>query len=107
MARPRNSAAIAAVLLLSGAGAAAADGSDNYIYNYLGRSDTITIGAGDASRANLAIQHPTPWPAYVNDTAIHTRAQTGISAMERMFDRYRAQGSASAPPPASGAGTAD
>jgi hypothetical protein len=98
MARPRNSALIAAFLLLFGsAGQAAADGSDNYIYNYLGRSDTITIGAGDSTRANLAIQHPTPWPPYVNDTTIHTPARIGTSALERMFQRYAAEGSVSAP----------
>jgi hypothetical protein len=39
-------------------------------YNYLGRGDTVTLSTGDANRANLAIQHPTPWPGYVNDVFI-------------------------------------
>lgn len=96
MARHRSSSLFAGLLLACSAVQAEA-GSDNYIYDYLGRSDTITIGAGDASRANLAIQHPTPWPPYVNDTALPTPARIGTSALERMFDRYGAGEAAGAP----------
>jgi hypothetical protein len=95
------------MLLVGYMGNAAADSSDNYIYNYLGRSDTITIGAGDSARANLAIQHPTPWPPYVNETEIDTPAKIGISAMEKMFQRYRGEGAASQPPAAPVPGASD
>lgn len=64
--------------------------AEEYIYNFLGRGDTVTLGAGEASRANIAIQHPTPWPPYVNDTNIKTPARQGIGALERMFNRYDA-----------------
>jgi hypothetical protein len=102
MALPRNSACLAIVVLMCATKAAAADGFDNHIYNYLGRGDTVTIGAGDANRANLAIQHPTPWPSYVNRTDIATPSQIGISAMEKMFQRYEAAGSATSSPAAAG-----
>lgn len=100
MAPLRNSIFLAFMAASFLAREAAADGFDNHIYNYLGRGDTITIGAGNASRSNLAIQHPTPWPHYVNDTDIKTSARIGISAMEKMFKRYQPEGAAS-PSPAS------
>jgi hypothetical protein len=67
--------------------------AEEYIYNFLGRGDTVTLGAGEASRANIAIQHPTPWPPYVNDTNIKTPARQGVGALERMFNRYDADDS--------------
>ena len=77
------------VLAVIAAGSLASPGfAEDYIYNYTGRGDSITIGLGDASRANLAIQHPTPWPSYVNDTNIRTPSRQSIGALERMFNRY-------------------
>ena len=43
----------------------------------------------------MAIQHPTPWPSYVNNTNIRTPAEQGISALEKMFKRYGASASTS------------
>jgi hypothetical protein len=85
------------VLVLAAAGFASPAFAEDYIYNYFGRGDSITIGLGDANRANLAIQHPTPWPRYVNDTNVRTPARQSLGALERMFQRYDAgqQGSPS------------
>ena len=69
--------------------------AEDYNYNYLGRSDSVTIGLGDANRANLAIQHPTPWPSYVNDTNLKTPSRQGIGALEQMFNRYEGGNQAS------------
>ncbi|MFN4140912.1 hypothetical protein [Aestuariivirga sp.] len=92
MALRRNSL-ILAVLALGGFTSAAF--AEDYNYNYLGRSDSVTIGLGDANRANLAIQHPTPWPSYVNDTNIKTPSRQGIGALEQMFNRYEGGNQAS------------
>ena len=93
MALPRNSSILAVLLALGAASPAQADEFDNYIYNYLGRGDRIYLGAGDATRANIAIQHPTPWPSYVNDTTIRTPSRQGVGALEKMFKRYESNGS--------------
>lgn len=85
MARPRNSLTLSIVLLAWFAAPAAAEDDPHY---YGSRSDKVTLGAGDASRANLAIQHPTPWPSYVNDTRIRTPARQSLGALEMMFRRY-------------------
>jgi hypothetical protein len=95
MALLRNSLALA-VVLAAGVSQAHADQFDNYIYNYAGRGDSIYLGAGNAKRANMAIQHPTPWPSYVNDTNVQTPATLGIGALEKMFKHYKA-GDATSP----------
>lgn len=95
MALLRNSSILAVLVALGGMSPAQADEFDNYIYNYLGRGDGIYLGASDATRANMAIQHPTPWPSYVNDTNIRTPARQGVSALEKMFNRYEGNGSSS------------
>lgn len=74
---------------------------DNYIYDYMGHQDSITIGLGDAPTSNIVIQHPTPWPSYINNTTIKTSAGQGVSALEGMMQRYMSQGGSSS------AGTTD
>ena len=64
---------------------------DNYIYDYMGHQDSITIGLGDAPTSNIVIQHPTPWPSYINNTTIKTSAGQGVSALEGMMQRYMNQ----------------
>jgi len=92
MAHPASSFMIAAALLASQSLPAAAE---DYIYNYGSRSDSISLSAGDAPQANVAIQHPTPWPSYVNRTGFGTPSQQGISALEKMFKRYQPSSSSS------------
>ena len=64
---------------------------DNYIYDYMGHQDSITIGLGDAPTSNIVIQHPTPWPSYINNTTIKTSAGQGVSALDSMMQRYMNQ----------------
>jgi hypothetical protein len=51
-------------------------------YDYQSRSDFISLSAGDAAAANIAIQTPTPWPAYVNDVAIPGRGPHAANVIE-------------------------
>lgn len=112
MALPRNSilAAILAAAAFLSTSALADDSTitnreddhrseyldDNYIYDYMGRQDSITIGLGDAPTSNIVIQHPTPWPSYINNTTIKTSAGQGVSALEGMMQRYMNQGGSGA-----------
>ena len=41
-----------------------------YQNRYVEREDTVTLSAGDAVASNAAVQVPTPWPRYSNDTTI-------------------------------------
>lgn len=61
---------------------------DNYIYDFMGHQDSITVGLGDAPTSNLVIMHPTPWPSYVNNTTIRSSARQGMSALENMVGNY-------------------
>ena len=76
-------------------------------YDYLSRSDFISLSAGDAPQANISIQTPTPWPYYVNRTTIHGSAGEGISALEKMYKRFGATGGSVTPyaAPMNGAST--
>lgn len=58
---------------------------DNYIYDYMGHQDSITTGLGDAPTSNLVIQHPTPWPSYINNTNIPISAGMGVTALNNMM----------------------
>jgi hypothetical protein len=56
-----------------------------YSNRYAERKDTIDLGAGDAVASNAAVQIPTPWPRYSNDTTI---AMDG-ERIARAVARYR------------------
>ena len=43
---------------------------DDPFKDYLERSDTILLGAGNAKDTNAAIHTITPWPPYVGNTHI-------------------------------------
>lgn len=73
--------------------------AEDYTTNYLSHADTITLGAGDAPRANLAIQHPTPWPPYVNNTRFLTPAAQSVGAFEKMLQRYIPNNTSAPPAP--------
>ena len=62
--------------------------NDNYIYDFMGHQDSITVGLGDAPTSNIIIMHPTPWPSYINDTTIRSSARQGMSALENMVGNY-------------------
>ena len=93
MALRRNSLIAAVMALVASASVAMAEDD---IYNYESRSDFVRLSTGDAAQSNISIQHPTPWPSYVNDTDIDTTARQGVSALEKMFKRYEG-GSAQSP----------
>lgn len=71
-------AAIISVGIASLSTAAKAESGD-----YLSRRDTISLSAGNASRANIAIQTPTPWPSYINDTDIPGHGPRAVNVIER------------------------
>jgi len=56
-----------------------------YWNRYGEREDTVTLSAGDAVASNAAVQIPTPWPRYSNDTMI---AMDG-ERIARAVARYR------------------
>jgi hypothetical protein len=71
---------------------------DDPFSDYLERSDSILLGAGNASAANAAIQRITPWPPYVRDTRIHIDGRRGADAIERMHhvpEAFERQGAGS------------
>ncbi|HEY2534393.1 MAG TPA: hypothetical protein VGJ20_41840 [Xanthobacteraceae bacterium] len=53
--------------------------------DYLQRSVTISLGAGNAKDANAAIQTIDPWPPYVGDTRIPGDGRRAADAVERMY----------------------
>ncbi|MDQ6703811.1 MAG: hypothetical protein M3Z96_12330 [Pseudomonadota bacterium] len=56
-----------------------------YTNRYVEREDTVTLSGGDAVASNAAVQIPTPWPRYSNDTTI---AMDG-ERIARAVARYR------------------
>ena len=106
MALRRNSLLAGAIAAVVTSGPAMAGGiPNNYIYDYMGHSDSITIGLGDAPTSTIIIQHPTPWPSYINNTRIKTSAQQGVSALQHMLQNSAGQ-SASASSSSMGGGGA-
>ena len=79
----RNSNLIALACLVALATPATAQN-----YEPMSRSDFISLSAGDAKRANIAIQTPTPWPWYLNRTTIHGRGKRGADLMEKYLNSY-------------------
>ena len=67
-------------------------------YDAMSHSDGISLSAGDATRANMAIQTVTPWPVYINNTVIYMRSKRAADLMEIYLSKYAA-------PPAATGGT--
>ena len=84
------SAALAAVLSSSGASAWDQDPFSMYIQ----RSDTVTLGAGNARDVNAATHVIDPWPRYVGNRRIPGNGDR----LSRAVERYR-QGSYRQPAP--------
>ena len=89
MERPASKFLLIAVLLAAPVPALAQD------YEYADRSDFVSLSAGSAPAANIAIQTPTPWPSYVNDKNIQTPSRQGVSALDKMFKHYEGSGKSS------------
>lgn len=78
--------AVAAVGVLAAPRAGSAQAFfDDPFNDYLQRSVTISMGAGNAKNANAAIHTIHPWPPYVFNTHIHTTGRQGVTAVERMY----------------------
>jgi hypothetical protein len=70
---------------------------DDPFNDYLQRSDSILIGAGNAKDANAAIHTINPRPPYARNTHIHTTGRQGVDAVEQMYrvpDPFARQGGA-------------
>jgi hypothetical protein len=77
---------------------------DDPFSDYLQRSDTILLGAGNANDANAAIHTITPWPPYVGNTHIPIDGRRSVQSVERMHripNPFEQQGTAR---PAGGSG---
>ena len=76
---------LAAVMFFAAAAAALAGcgyyGNDEGV-RYLQRKDTVTLSAGDASRANAVAQTIHPWPPGVGNRKIPMEGSRAVRAME-------------------------
>jgi hypothetical protein len=86
---------------------------DDPFSDYLQRSVTITLGAGNAKDTNAAVHTIDPWPPYVGYTRIPGDGRSATSAIQRMyrnpnpFERQDQSGDAGASSGASGTGAAN
>jgi hypothetical protein len=90
---------VAAALVFAAAGFAnsAALAWDQYPGDeYLQRSDSVTLGAGDAKEANAVTHIIDPWHRYVGDTRIPGNGERMSGAIERYQDISKLK---TAPPP--------
>src|SRR6185437_4063859 len=72
-------------------------GFDDPFKDYLKRSDTILLGAGNAKDTNAAIHTITPWPPYAYRTQIPGDGRRAVGSVERMYstpDPFERQGTA-------------
>jgi hypothetical protein len=58
---------------------------DDPFSDYLQRSVTLSMGAGNAKDANAAIHTINPWPPYVGNRHIHTTGRQAVDSVERMY----------------------
>lgn len=92
---------IATVALVAGCGGCWGDSAQ-----YLNRTDTITMTAGNANEINAATHVKDPWPPGAANRQIPGDGGRMVGAMDRYEGRQgaRGQGSAGAQPGAQGAG---
>jgi hypothetical protein len=74
---------IAAVALAAACGGCWAGVYDNPAAEYLHRSDTITLSAGNAKNVNAMTHIIDPWPRHVADRRIPGHGERMAHAMER------------------------
>ena len=58
---------------------------DDPFSDYLQRSQSIFLGAGNANATNEAIQSITPWPRYVFKRHVRIHGRQAVDAIERMY----------------------
>lgn len=58
---------------------------DDPFSDYLQRSDSIALWAGNAEETNSAIHTPYPWPRRSFDTRIPMDGRQGVGAIQRMY----------------------
>jgi hypothetical protein len=56
---------------------------ENPAAQYVNRSDTITLSAGNAKDVNAATHVIDPWPRYVNNRRIRANGQRIVGAVQR------------------------
>ena len=76
--RPRLAAIIASVAALSVGGCAESD-----LHQYLGHSETLTVGAGNAQAANRTIHEIDHWPQTSRKTKIDMDGKRAALAIKR------------------------
>ena len=74
-------ATLAATLAI--AGCSSTIGFDDPFADYLQRTALVSTTGGDAQAANIAMQTPTPWPRYANDTNIPANGARIAKAVTR------------------------
>jgi hypothetical protein len=80
---------------------------DDPFSDYLQRSDTIALGAGNANQTNEAIQTINPWPPYAWDRRITIDGRRAVNSMERMYhtpNPFEREGEGSSPSESGSAG---
>jgi hypothetical protein len=58
---------------------------------YIQRSDTITLGAGNAKDVNAATHVIDPWPRYVGRRRIPANGERMVGSMQRYLGKQRGQ----------------
>jgi hypothetical protein len=76
------------------AGCSSTIGFDDPTADYLQRTPLVSTSGGDAQAANIAMQTPTPWPRYSNDTNIPANGSRIVKAINR-YESGSAGGGAS------------
>jgi hypothetical protein len=80
---------------------------DDPFSDYLQRSDSIFVGAGNAKDVNAAIHTINPRPPYARNTHIHTTGRQAVDSVEQMYrvpDPFARQGAASGTTTVTGVG---
>lgn len=68
---------------------------DDPFSDYLQRSQSIFLGAGNANATNEIIQSITPWPRHAFRRPVHVRGRQAVESIERMYrvpDPFEQQG---------------
>ena len=68
---------------LTVAGCSSTVGFDDPFADYLQRTALVSTTGGDSQAANIAVQTPTPWPRYANDTNIPANGARITKAITR------------------------